>query len=726
VLRFAAQNKNDCRVIKGSFQAASPTRAHIIFGMDIRDVPGISPAPVTPPGSAAEATFAELFLQNPQPMFLYDKASLHFVEVNEAAVRRYGWTRDEFLAKTIFDIRPAEDVPRLVELIARGGNAPSPGFTHQRGWRHLCRGGEVIWVDLYSRDFEWNGGVVRLVIAQDITELHDAAESLREQSAFFSQLFHNSPEAIVLLDDHDCVVDANRAFQELFLYTADEARGRLINELVVPPELADEASGLSRTALEHHPIERDTVRMRRDGQRIEVSVLGYPITVDERQVGLFALYRDITQAKRIAAQLAYHSTHDVLTGLVNRHEFERRARERLERAPGVGAMLYFEVDQFKLINDGYGHEAGDHLLAELANVLRGHLRESDHLARLGGDEFGALMEDTQVAAAAVIADRVVKTVAEYRFRWRDRQHSVTVSAAVVPLQEGIADLTELMAAADATCHAAKLRGRNRVELYRSDDQDLARFRGELSWGARILEALDHENFSLYYQRIIPLGGTALRPHIEILLRVHDASGARMLPGVFVAAAERYGLMPAVDRYVIARVLKGVARRRVADPAFDDLICINLSGHTLSEEGFSTYIRDQFEATGAQPRQVCFEITETAAIRNIARALNFIQDVRALGCGVALDDFGSGMSSFSYLKSFNVDYLKIDGSFIRDMAHNPLDSATAEAINKVAQVKGLKTVAECVENEETLTRVRALGVDYAQGFHLHQPEPWDVE
>jgi EAL domain-containing protein (putative c-di-GMP-specific phosphodiesterase class I) len=198
----------------------------------------------------------------------------------------------------------------------------------------------------------------------------------------------------------------------------------------------------------------------------------------------------------------------------------------------------------------------------------------------------------------------------------------------------------------------------------------------------------------------------------------------VLPGVCVAAAVLCGLLPASARFLTARVLRGVARRRAADPRFDDLICVNLSGSSVSEDGFADYISEQFRVSGAQPRQVCFEITETAAIRNIARALSFIAEVRALGCGVALDDFGSGMSSFSYLKSFNVDYLKIDGSFIRDMAHNPVDSATAEAINRVAQVKGLKTVAECVENEETLARVRALGVDYAQGFHLHQPEPWD--
>jgi diguanylate cyclase (GGDEF)-like protein/PAS domain S-box-containing protein len=692
--------------------------------MDIFDVIERAPGRALP-GVSAEATFHELFLHNPQPMWLYDKQSLRFLEVNESALARYGYSRDEFLSMGITDIRPPEDVPRLMEIIEALRAAPSSGFSRQRNLRHVCRGGNIIWVDVFSRDFLWGGRLARLVICQDVTELRESAERLREQSAFFSQLFHSSPEAIVLLDEQDHVVDINRAFQELFLYSPDQARGKHINALVVPPELSHEATGLSRTALEHHPIERDTVRMRRDGARIEVSVLGYPITVGERQAGLFALYRDITSAKRIAAQLAYHSTHDVLTGLVNRHEFERRAREKLERAPGIGAMLYFEVDQFKLINDGYGHEAGDHLLAELAEVLRGHLRESDHLARLGGDEFGALMDETPVALAYEVADRVVKAVAEFRFRWKDRQHSVTVSAAVVPLDRTIADLTELMAAADATCHAAKLHGRNRVELFRADDPDLVRFRGEQSWGARILEALDRKSFALYYQRIVPLGGpTPGRAHIEILLRVLDSTGARHLPGMFVSAAERYGLMPSVDRYVVGRVLDGVAARRRRDPGFDDLVCINLSGSSLSDEAFGAFIREQFQATGARPAQVCFEITETAAIRNIQRALTFIAEVRALGCGVALDDFGSGMSSFSYLKSFNVDYLKIDGSFIRDMAHNAVDSATAEAINKVAQVKGLKTVAECVENEETLVKCRALGVDFAQGFHLHHPEPWD--
>ncbi|HUP92216.1 MAG TPA: EAL domain-containing protein [Solimonas sp.] len=673
------------------------------------------------------ASFHELFVNNPLPMWLFDKESLAFVDVNGAAVQHYGYSREQFLLMTLNDIRPPEDVPRLLETIEHGRSAGSPpGFSRSQDWRHRLADGSTIWVDIYSHDFHFGDRLLRLAMVHDITELKLSTERLQQQAAFFSQLFHNSPEAIVMLDEKDCVVDANRAFERLFLYSAAEAKGRPINDLVVPPHYVDEASALSRDVLGGRSIERDTVRQRKDGSLVDVSVLGYPITISERQVGVFALFRDVTQAKRIAAQLAHHSTHDPLTGLINRHEFERRTREKLARAPRIGALLYFEIDQFKLINDGYGHEAGDRLLSELAELLRHQVREADLLGRLGGDEYGVLMEEATVEAAVHTAERILGSVADFRFRWRDSEHRVTFSAGIVPFDGRQEGLSEVMAAADAACQSAKSHGRNRVEVFSADDQDLLRLRGELSWGARILEALEADRFDLFYQRIVPLAGLNGVARSEILLRVIDpGSGARLTPGVFVSAAERYGLMPMVDRYVIGRVLRELERHRIATPERRDVVCVNVSGASLGEEGLARFIREQLVSSGVAPTRLCFEITETAAIRNISRALGFISEMRGMGCAVALDDFGSGMSSFGYLKSFNVDYLKIDGSFIRDMAHNPLDRATAEAINRVAQVKGLRTIAECVENEETLCSLRELGVDYAQGFHLHRPERWEV-
>ena len=354
-------------------------------------------------------------------------------------------------------------------------------------------------------------------------------------------------------------------------------------------------------------------------------------------------------------------------------------------------------------------------------MLRDKLRDSDSLARLGGDEFGVLLNGVSLAEAAQTAEQIVHAVRELRYKWQGRVFNPGISVGVVALGGEISTLSELMSAADTACYTAKERGRSRVQIFHNDDLELQKLRGELSWASRIMEALEQKRFELYYQRIVPVSAASTPgQRYEILLRMLDTSGNKVLPGVFIAAAERYGLMPAVDRYVIEQVFAQMRHNRVQA---QDVVSINVSGTSLSDDDFSGFIQQQFALHQLAPGSVCFEITETAAIGNMGRALRFISEVRNLGCSIALDDFGSGMSSFNYLKSFNLDYVKIDGSFVRDMVNNPLDCATAEAINKVAQVKGLKTVAEFVETEETLRKLREIGVDYGQGFHLHAPEPW---
>ena len=313
-----------------------------------------------------DRSFRELFVRNPLPMWLYDKDTLRFVEVNEAAVQQYGYSREEFLGMTLAEIRPKDDLPRMHTYLRRlHSETPRPGFHRSPGWRHLRKDGTLVWVDSYSHDFHYGEHLVRLVQVHDVTALKLAADRLAEQSAFFSQLFHNSPEAIVMLDEHDVVVDANASFENLFLYTLDEIKGRAINDLIVPPEHADEATDLSRSVFDKSSAQRDTVRQRKDGSLVDVSALGYPITLGSRQVGVFAIYRDITESKRLASELAFHTSHDPLTGLINRHEFERRAKARMQwgaRSRVGHAMLYMDLDQFKVINDSCGHAAGDGLL----------------------------------------------------------------------------------------------------------------------------------------------------------------------------------------------------------------------------------------------------------------------------------------------------------------------------------------------------------------------------
>ncbi|HVT35593.1 MAG TPA: diguanylate cyclase, partial [Nevskiaceae bacterium] len=415
-----------------------------------------------------DRSFRELFVRNPLPMWLYDKDSLRFLEVNEAAVRIYGYSRAEFLSMTLADIRPKDDLPRMHNYLRRLHAEPAkPGYHRAPGWRHLRKDGVLMWVDTYSHDFWYGEHLVRLVQVHDVSALKQAAERLAEQSAFFSQLFHNSPEAIVMLDEHDVVVDANAAFEQLFQYTLDEIKGRGINELIVPPEHTEEATGLSRSVFDRSSAQRDTVRQRKDGSLVEVSALGYPITLGSRQVGVFAIYRDITESKRLAADLAFHTSHDPLTGLINRHEFERRAKARMQwgaRSRVGHAMLYMDLDQFKVINDGGGHAAGDRLLVEIAELLRAQLRDSDSLARLGGDEFGVLLNSVDLAQAAATAERIVHAVRDLRFKWEGRVFNPGISIGVVALGGDIGTLSELMSAADTACYTAKERGRSRVQI----------------------------------------------------------------------------------------------------------------------------------------------------------------------------------------------------------------------------------------------------------------------
>ncbi|MEW6168884.1 MAG: EAL domain-containing protein [Pseudomonadota bacterium] len=438
----------------------------------------------------------------------------------------------------------------------------------------------------------------------------------------------------------------------------------------------------------------------------------HPIVLDERRALLWL-------ADHCAGESAA-SGRDELTGLVSRRSFEERLRALLA-AQADGVLIRFEVDQLKLINDAYGREAGNQLLAQLGQLLTTLIRDDDEPARTGGDEFAVVLETSDVERAWQVAERVRLQVAAQGFEWNGRAYGVTVSVGIAVFADAFHDFAELMSAAGTACEAARLRGRNRIEIYRREDREVSRLRGEQSWGARVLDTLEASRFALYRQRIDPLSKRNGRPHYEALLRIRGVTGWAT-PAEFVSAAERYGLMPQVDRRVIARVLRELSRM---PPQERPVMAINLSGHSLGDQGLAAYIARMLEHNEVSPEHVCFEITETAAIANTARAVALVDALKTLGCTVALDDFGAGMSSFSYLKTLSVDVLKIDGSFVRNVASDEFDAVTIESMVKVASLRGLSTVAECVEDAQSLSRLAELGVHYAQGFHLHRPEPWSL-
>ncbi len=439
------------------------------------------------------------------------------------------------------------------------------------------------------------------------------------------------------------------------------------------------------------------------------------------------MIRDVGESRALARQLSWQASHDALTGLSNRHDFEWRLQALVEDAGRAGkghALLYIDLDQFKVVNDTCGHVAGDEMLRQVAAILQSCLRATDTLARLGGDEFGALLERCTLDQAEAVAEKLRVALAGYRFVWEGQTFAVRASIGVATIDAQSENAAAVLAAADAACFAAKEGGRNRIQTYHRDDAELARRRTEMGWVSRITDAIAANRLRLWCQPIVPVAGSGCGPsHYEMLARLEDADGRMIPPMAFIPAAERYGLMPAVDRHLVALAFDAFAARLAADErSAPPHIAINLSGMTLNDAGFLDFVREQFDRTALAPGRICFEITETAAIANLARARRFMEQLKGLGCLFSLDDFGSGFSSFAYLKNLPVDFLKIDGAFVKDMARDPIDCAMVEAINQVGHVMGIRTIAEFVENDEIRIMLRTIGVDYAQGYGIGKPQP----
>jgi len=428
------------------------------------------------------------------------------------------------------------------------------------------------------------------------------------------------------------------------------------------------------------------------------------------------------KARRKAEEAIHHMAfHDMLTGLVNRHEFEHRLRELLEHArktDSVHALLYLDLDQFKIINDTCGHVAGDELLRQLSRVLQHNIRGKDVLARLGGDEFCALLENCPMERAQVIAESLRKAIKDFRFVWEDRVFTVGVSIGVVPITSSAIDAGELLSKADLACYAAKDNGRNCVQVYCEENQDFEDRRGEMNWVSRIDHALENNRFVLYQQPITPINGVHDQ-HFELLIRMLDENDKIIPPGAFIPAAERYDRMQQIDHWVIQAACKHMAELNGHNKS---IYTINLSGSSLGDEGLLDYVEEMIKHYKIASEKVCFEITETAAISNFRHATDFINRMKGFGCQFALDDFGSGLSSFSYLKSLHVDYLKIDGGFVKNITEDPMDRAIVESINQIGHAAGLETIAEFVENDNICDVIRRIGVDYAQGYGIGRPEP----
>jgi diguanylate cyclase (GGDEF)-like protein/PAS domain S-box-containing protein len=563
-----------------------------------------------------------------------------------------------------------------------------------------------------------------------------------EDQAFVAQ----AQSHVTLQSIADAVLCTNRACEVTYMNSAAEMLiGMPATEAVGQPlatvlHLLPEPNTFSITAEIEQILAGDqrtgpstgSLLRKRDGSTTPVHQRAAPIRDSHGAViGIAIVMRDITQERAFAAQLLHQATHDALTGLANRREFEQQLGRAIVDQRSTGSeysLLYLDLDQFKVVNDTCGHAAGDELICQVSWALKHELRAADVLARLGGDEFGILLVNKAQQSALKVAESIRRRVSELRFLWEGNVFSTNVSIGVLSLTESLATVGDALSAADQACYLAKDNGRNRVQFYRPDDQVMRARHGEMRWVERLNRAIELNQFALFAQEIRPVGnsagpgnGSCEAPRFEILLRLIDSDGALIAPMAFIPAAERYGLMPKIDRWVIANACKNLAALR---ERHDEIpICmINLSGASVTDSAMVDFVRSQLEKFGLPTQSIGFELTETAAISNLASASQLMHRLKEIGCPMALDDFGSGMASFAYLRRLPVDYLKIDGEFVQDMTSDVVDYEIVEAIHNVGRVMGIRTVAESVESAEILAALMLVGVDFAQGYHISRPMP----
>jgi diguanylate cyclase (GGDEF)-like protein/PAS domain S-box-containing protein len=601
-------------------------------------------------------------------------------------------------------------------------------------------GREIVVLENARAVYDDNGNIVAHEgTITDITDRKRAETRVFEEKERAQVTLQSIGDGVITTDAEGRIDYINPVAQDLTGWDMRGARGTPITDIMTIINQHTRATvdnPVMRCLKEGRVItlEENSILITRNAEEVPIQDSAAPIRDRIGNViGSVMVFHDVSKESRLFRQLSYQASHDALTDLINRREFENRLVTALDSirgsTEGSHALLYLDLDQFKVVNDTFGHSAGDALLRQLSEIVQANIRSTDVLARLGGDEFGILLERCSEQRAIEVAEAIRGAVEGYRFEWQDSFTTIRCSIGIVIVNSENADVARIMSSADVACYSAKDMGRNQVHLYK--DSDASMRHEEMKWVSRISSAVEEDRLELFFQPIIGIGSSngQSRGHYELLLRMRDEGGEIVGPDQFIPAAERYNLMSTLDRWVIREALSKLADRESEDGEARYTIAINLSGTSLSEDRFLDDVISELQKQNLPAGAICFEITETAAISNLSRVVHFMQSLKKLGCKFSLDDFGSGLSSFTYLKNLPVDYLKIDGQFIRNVANDSVDESMVKAISQVGHAMGIETIAERVETKQVLEKLGSLGIEFAQGYYIARPasvrsfEPW---
>lgn len=669
--------------------------------------------------------FGEFAMTMPEIVLIHDER-IHLA--NEGAAGLIGITPEQLEGRDVADlVKPAYRAlfRKTVTQHLTGETAP------RRLEIQLINGNEQgLWVEAQSALIEYRGSRAILTIARDVSHRKSIEVAVGRGKRQAQYTLESIAEGVITTDTDGRIDYLNRACESMISVSREDATGHKIGELF---SLIDE---VDRKPL-GDPVERClSIRRRvnmgrrallvsRDGQQehsIEISAS--PIKGPGNSIsGAVVVLHDVSEIRGLTRQMSYQATHDALTGLINRREFERRLQEASDSAHSDEAahiLFYMDLDRFKAVNDSCGHMAGDNMLREVAAMIKEQVRDSDFVGRLGGDEFGTLLIGCPIEKAQQIASDIVAAVADYRFVWKDKIFNIGISVGLVQINHSSGTIQDIMSAADSACYVAKQRGRGQVHVYSARDEAIARERGDIQWLRRLQEALHEGKFELAVQPIIATGaGEGSGPSVEVLIRMPDERGRHNNSADFLKSAERYQLMSQIDRWVINATLTAINSGEIK-LASQRSCAINISGQTLADEGFLSFVVEALDHSGVSPSSICFEVTEGAISTNVQHAQRFIEVLHGIGCEFALDDFGSGLGAFSNLKHLPVDYLKIDGTYTRNLSADQVNQEMVTAMIKLARTMEFRVVAEQVEEQADFDWLRDNGVDFVQGNFVEAP------